>query len=334
MKIFEEIGNAKTIAISGHLDPDGDAIGASVGLLLFLKKALHDVRIDVLSGNVKDSLKRYMPNVNDICFDGISDVEKYDVFIMLDTADDRLGNATEYYNNAVKKINIDHHESNSGCGDVSYIKPDVSSTSELIYDIIEDSVLPDGRKGSELIDEDIARALYIGIITDTGVFKYSNTSERTMQVGGRLMTYLKTIEPGTLIDNIFYAKSYIQNQILGRALLESMLFRDGTCIVSVLDEKTMDFYHVDGKDTDGIVSQLMLTDGVKIAIFLHEIKPMTYKVSLRSDGSVNVAAIASFYGGGGHDRAAGCTINAPYHDIINNISDSIDIQLAGKQENK
>ncbi len=324
MNILEEVRGARTIGIAGHENPDGDAIGASMGLALYLEKQLPDVRIDVFAGDVKDSIRRYMPGIEQIRFDYHTDVERYDVFFDLDTASDRLAGAKPYFDRAVRKINIDHHESNPGDGDVNYIRPEASSTCELIYDLIDPAK----------ITEPVARALYIGIITDTGVFKYSNTSRHTMEAAGDLISHHLTPEPGVLINEIFYGKTYLQNQILGRALLESMLFRNGTCIVSVIDHRTMEFYHVGPKDMDGIASQLMLTEGVQCAIFMYEVKPMTYKVSLRSDGSINVADIARFYGGGGHERAAGCTCNALYHDIINNISDSIDIQMkrkAGKQ---
>ncbi|WP_130837024.1 DHH family phosphoesterase [Lachnoclostridium sp. Marseille-P6806] len=327
MRILEEIRNAKTVGISGHVNPDGDAVGSAVGLGLFIEKALPGARVDIFAEDFKESLREYMPATDRICFEPRADVSRYDVFIAVDTADDRLGDVRPFFRNAVRTINIDHHESNTGCAMTNYIYPDASSTCELVYDLIMKETLPDGKPAETLLDEPIARALYIGLITDTGVFRYANTSEHTMRVGGHLLRFLREVEPGELIDGIFYKKSYIQHQILGRALLESMLIRGGTCIVSVIDRRTMSFYHAESKDMDGIVSQLMLTSGVHVAIFLYEIAPLTYKVSLRSDGCVNVANIAAFYGGGGHDRAAGCTINAPYHDIINNISDSIDIQL-------
>jgi phosphoesterase RecJ-like protein len=315
LKIYDEVKNAASIAVSGHVNPDGDAAGATAAMYLFLKKAVPGAKIVAFCGEMGDTLRENLPAAEEFCFDGITDVEKFDVFICLDTADDRLGAAQKYFHTARKTVNIDHHRTNTGCGDVNYIVPTASSTCELVYNVIDDS----------LIDEPIARALYIGIITDTGVFKYSNTSPRTMEIAGCLMSH--GVDTSTLIDDVFYRKSYLENQILGRALLESVLFRDGTCIFSVLNRQTMDFYGVGPKNMEGIVSQLMLTEGVKCAIFMYETEPLTYKVSMRSNGEINVADIAAFYGGGGHSRAAGCTVNATYRDIINNISDSIDIQM-------
>ena len=119
----------------------------------------------------------------------------------------------------------------------------------------------------------------------------------------------------------------MQNQILGRALLESILFMDGRCIVSAIDRKTMDFYNAKPGDLEGIVSQLRVTKGVECAIFMYQTGLQEYKVSLRSNGRVDVAKIASYFGGGGHVRAAGCTLQGTYYDCINNLSLHIEKQL-------
>ena len=102
---------------------------------------------------------------------------------------------------------------------------------------------------------------------------------------------------------------------------------DGRCIFSSIDLKTMEFYKVVPKDLDGIVSQLRITKGVECAIFLYQTNTLEYKVSLRSNGKVDVAAIASYFGGGGHVRAAGCTMQGTVHDCVNNLSEQIEKQL-------
>ena len=109
--------------------------------------------------------------------------------------------------------------------------------------------------------------------------------------------------------------------------MESILFMDGQCIVSAIDKKTMDFYEVTSKDMDGIASQLRQTKDVECAIFMYEIDPQVWKVSLRSGGKVDVSKVAEFFSGGGHVRAAGCTLNGTVHDVINNLSAHIEKQL-------
>ena len=107
----------------------------------------------------------------------------------------------------------------------------------------------------------------------------------------------------------------------------SLLFMDGKCVVSMIDRRTMNFYRAEPYDLDGIVSQLRNTKGVECAIFMYELKSLEYKVSLRSNGAVDVAKIAAFFGGGGHVRAAGVTMQGTFHDIVNNLSAQIALQM-------
>ena len=312
-KILEELRGAKTIGISGHIRPDGDCVGSCMGLYLFLKKALPEAEVKVYlerPADIYDCIK----GVEHIAEAG-SEPEILDVFIALDAGKERLGEAEKYFDAAKKTINIDHHISNKGTGDINYIVPDASSTSELVFDVIDE----------EMLDADIAQALYMGIVHDTGVFQYSNTKPKTLKTAAKLIEY--GFDFSRLIDTTFYEKTYIQNQILGRALLESILFLDGKCIVSVVDRKTMDFYGARPSDLDGIVSQLRSTKGVECAVFMYETGLQEYKVSMRSCGGVDVASIASYFGGGGHVRAAGCTMKGTFHDVINNLSLHIEKQL-------
>ena len=315
MKLYEEVKDALTIGIGGHERPDGDCVGSVMGLYLYLKKVCPNAKVQVLLEKPADIFS-CIKDIDEIHSDFTTEVEKFDVFFALDTAKERLGEAEKYFDQAVKKINIDHHVSNSGSGDMNYIVPGASSTSELIYDLIEDK---------SALDEEIARALYIGIIHDTGVFQYSNTSPSTLRAAAELISY--GLDFSKLIEETFYEKTYVQNQILGRALLESILFMDGKCVVSMLDKKTMNFYRAQPHDLEGIVSQLRNTKGVECAIFMYQTDVMEYKVSLRSSGGVNVARVAEFFGGGGHARAAGATMRGTFHDIVNNLSNRIAIQM-------
>lgn len=315
MNILEEVKGAKTIGISGHIRPDGDCVGSVMGLYLYLSKACPEAKIVAMIEKPAD-IFNCISQVEKIHSDFKTDVEVFDAFIVLDASGDRIGEAQPYFEQAKKKINIDHHISNKGCGDVNYILPDASSACELVYDVIEHK---------ELLDEEIAKALYIGMVHDTGVFQYSNTSPKTLRTAAELISY--GFDFSKLIDETFYEKTYVQNQILGRALLESFLFMEGRCIVSMVDKKLMNFYHVVPHDLDGIVSQLRYTKGVDCAIFMYQLDSMEYKVSLRSNGRVDVAKVASFFGGGGHVKAAGVTMQGTFHDIVNNLSAQIAEQI-------
>ena len=316
MNIYEEVKEAKTIGISGHIRPDGDCVGSCMGLYLYLKKVCPTAAIQVMLEKPADVFS-CISGIDDISSDFKPITEKFDVYIALDSEKSRIGDAEIFFDQAKKRINIDHHISNAnGSGDVNYIVPTASSASELVYDVIGDK---------SAMDADIAKALYIGIIHDTGVFQYSNTSPKTMKIAAELISY--GFDFSELIDKTFYEKTYIQNQILGRALLESILFMDGRCIVSMIDKKTMAFYNADSHDLEGIVNQLRNTKGVECGIFLYQTDTLEYKVSLRSNGGVDVAKVASFFGGGGHVRAAGVTMQGTFYDIVNNLSAQIENQL-------
>ena len=219
------------------------------------------------------------------------------------------------FENAKDTICIDHHISNVGYAALNFIEPQSSSASEVLYELLDDTK----------IDSDVATALYLGIAHDTGVFKYSCTSKRTMEIAGALIA--KGIDINTLLDQTFYHKSYVQNQILGRVLLESILLLNGKVIASCVTQKMMQFYGATTADLDGIVEQLRVTDGVEMAVLVHELEPLVYKVSMRANDKIDVAAIASRFGGGGHVKAAGCTMTGTYYDIMNTLLELADIQL-------
>ena len=210
--------------------------------------------------------------------------------------------------------------SNPGFADVNHVHGEISSASEVLYKLLN----------KEKIDLDIATAIYTGMIHDTGVFQYSSTSPDTMRIAGDLME--KGVDFSNIIDESFYQKSYIQNQVMGRVLAESIMLLDGKCIVGYMKLRDMDFYGVKPSDLDGIVSQLRLTKGVEVAMFIYEHESQVFKVSLRSNGAVDVSKIASYFGGGGHVKAAGCDLAGSMYDVINNISEQIEKQLLGQDK--
>lgn len=314
MNLLKEIGQAKKIGISGHVRPDGDCIGSCLAVYNYLKNANKDFDLTLYLQAPSDVFD-FLPNSDKVntSFVGIND---FDVYIALDSGDlSRIGDAEPFFRKAKKTICIDHHMSNQGYGDVSLVVADASSTCEVLYDVFD----------KEYIDDAVATCLYTGIIHDTGVLQYSNTSKKTFDIIGQLKSF--DINTSKIIDETFYQKTYVQNQLLGRVLTESILIMDGKIIAGVVSQKMMRFYDAKPTDLEGIVNQLLYTKGVEVAIFMHEIRSTEYKVSMRSNGKVNVADIAVFFGGGGHVRAAGCMMNGTYHDVLNNLTEHIEKQL-------
>jgi len=138
----------------------------------------------------------------------------------------------------------------------------------------------------------------------------------------------KGVSASKVIDDSFYRKTYMQNQILGRCLLESILLLDGKIIFSAVSQKMMELYGAVPADLDGIIDQLRVTEGVEVAILVREEGSQNHKISMRSNGKVDVSKICCLFGGGGHKMAAGCMMTGSVHDVINNLSGQIEHQLA------
>ena len=316
-KIASELKGIKRAAIAGHVRPDGDCVGSCMGLYLYLRENYPEIETDVYLEQPRDafSLISHLDEIRTVC----GGDEVYDVFFLIDTStSDRIGVASEAYQKARKRICIDHHVSNKGFGDINVVKPDVSSASEVLFGLLDE----------EKVSKQAAEAIYMGMAHDTGVFKFSSATPETMRIAAKLME--KGIDFTRIIDETFYRKSYVQNQILGRCLMESIMLLNGKCIIGCIRKRDMEFYGVEPKDLDGIVDQLRITKGVEVAVFLYEVKTQEFKVSMRSNGPVDVNMVASYFSGGGHVKAAGCTMQGSVYDVINNLTGHIEKQIKEK----
>ena len=263
-KITSELKGVKTAGIAGHVRPDGDCVGACMGLYLYLKTNYPEIETDVYLEEPKSGFS-FIQGLDQVKTE-YDENKKYDVFFVLDTSEkNRIGVAIAGYESAGRTICIDHHISNKGFGDINVIRPEISSASELLYTLLE----------KEKITKETAEAIYTGIAHDTGVFQYTCTSPQTMRIAAELMEM--GIDFSEIIDKSFYEKSYVQNQILGRCLMESILIMDGKVIVGYIRKRDMEFYGVEPKDLDGIVQQLRVTKGVEVAIFIYEVKTQEFK---------------------------------------------------------
>lgn len=313
-KIENYLEEVKNVGITGHRRPDGDCIGSCLGLYNYLTKNYPELSVSLYLESIADKFV-FLKNSDKIIFNTEKD-EEFDLFIVLDSSDlERIGETVKYFDKAKKTLCIDHHISNNNFAMENVVDAKLSSASELLYMMLDE----------DKVDKYVAEALYLGIVHDSGVFKYSNTSYNTMAIAGKLME--KGIDFTSIIDDTFYTKTYVQNQILGRALLESVVFYDGKCIFSVVKKDEFDFYNITSADLDGVVEQLRITKGVEVAIFMYETEPMEYKISLRSKSEVDVSKVAEYFGGGGHIRAAGVMMHGTVYDVINNLSEQISLQL-------
>lgn len=318
LNLNKELQTVKTAAILGHVRPDGDCIGSCLALYNYITTYFPEIEAKVY---LQDFMPEFLmlKNADKIEHD-YSEDKVFDICFSLDSADRaRHGEFIKYFDAAKRTVGIDHHISNQGFADEHLIISDASATAEIMYELI----------GKEYLTKEIAECLYLGIAHDTGVFQYSNASPKTFRAVADLLE--TGIDGSKLVDETFYQKSYVQNQIMGKTLVESILLMQGKVIVGVVKQEDMKFYGITPKALDGIVSQLRYTRGVEVAIFLYELEPQRYKVSMRSNGKVDVNQVARYFGGGGHVKAAGCEISGNYYDIVNNLTLHIEFQL---QESK
>lgn len=300
-----QLKNVRSVGISGHVRPDGDCVGSCLAVYNYIKDYYPQIEADLYLEPIPNIFKflSRSAQIRSVC----EEREPYDLFIAQDCGDaGRLGKAAIYFEQAKKTICIDHHVSNRNFADENYIFPQASSTSELVFDLLDE----------EKITKEIAECIYVGIIHDTGVFQYSATSAKTMNIAGRLME--KGINFPEIVDKTFYTKTFNQNRILGQALIDARSELDGAVITSVITREQMKAYDVLPKHLDGIVNQLRVTKDAEAAVFLYETED-GYKVSMRSNGKIDVAKISMEFGGGGHVRAAGVSMEGSAEKILEKI---------------
>lgn len=310
----EKLTGVTSVGISGHVRPDGDCVGSTLAVYNYIQQYYPEIEVDLYLEHFPDVF-HFLKNADKVHHDSEAD-KVFDLFLVLDCGDvDRLGANVKYYNAAKSTVCIDHHISNSSFADDNYIFPDASSTCELVFELMEEN----------RITKEIAECLYTGMVHDTGIFQYSCTSAKTMNIGGILME--KGIDYPKIVDETFYTKTYDQNRILGQALLKSQLYLDAKVIVTYLTQEEMKEFHCTPKMLDGIVNQLRVTKGTEVAVFLYQNEDGSYKASFRVNGECNVAEIAQHFGGGGHVKAAGCNIKGEIDEVISLVLAEIEKKL-------
>lgn len=312
--LASQLEGVASVAILGHVRPDGDCVGSCLATWNYIRTWYPHIKARVYLEPIPN-IFRFLAGADQICHE-FSGEEPYDLCIVQDCGDiGRLGGAAGYFADAKRTVCIDHHVSNSSFADENHIFPDASATSELVFELMEE----------ERVTKDIAACLYVGIVHDTGVFQYSSTSPKTMNIAGRLMS--TGIDFTRIVDETFYTKTWNQNRILGKALTESKMYLEGACIAALVTAEDMKRFDVLPKHLDGIVNQLRVTKGVELAIFLYENEDKSYKVSMRSNGKVNAAKIAMNHSGGGHVMAAGATMTGTPEEILADLLKEVKEQL-------
>lgn len=292
--ISETLFSAGRVVLFPHINPDGDSVGACAALSLALRGA--GVECYVCSGPAP----QYTHHINREPFTKDPDkVQNPDIAVAVDcSAEHRLDSRLAAFRSGKVKMCIDHHENEEGFGDLYYIDEGAAAACEIVYDVITAA-------GAD-ITRDIANALYTGIVTDTGGFRYSNTTPKTHETAAELM---KTgVDHLGIMVNLYNNKSLVKVRCESKAIEKMLLFAEGKGVISYLTSGEMAALDARPEHADEIIDRLRDIEGVEMAAYLEE-REEGIKVSMRAKTDSSVLDICTRNGGGGHRKAAGCTMH-------------------------
>jgi phosphoesterase RecJ-like protein len=314
-KLILEMKKSENIVILPHIQADGDGLGASLALGLALKKMSKKVKI-LLEEPISFTYE-FLPGkeLTQLYSQGIeSEFEKYDLAIALDTGDiERLGKRAPIFEKSKVTINIDHHNTNSEFACFNYVQAGLSSVGEMMYSLLDIMELN--------IDKDIATCLYTSIISDTGGFRYSNTKPDTHRIAAELID--KGVDVAEISRRVFETNSLEKIKLMAHAINSLQLYEDGKIAIISIGEQTMKDEGATEDDCNGMVNIGRDIQGVEVAIMLRECDDNSVKVNLRSNGYLDVSAIANQFSGGGHKKASGCIVKGSLEEVKIKLVDSI-----------
>lgn len=292
MTIDEMLEQANSVAIFGHVRPDGDCAGSTLGLFNYIRDNYPAIDVNVFIERIPESYG-IINGANQIVHE--YDGRDVDLAFLMDTPSfERVGaNGAACFNKAKFTCNIDHHISNPlNLCNVNIVEPDASSASEVLF-----WHLP-----IEKVSKNTANSLYLGIVHDTGAFKFSSTSKRTMNAVGELID--KGVDFARIINDTYYTRTYKQTQVTGYVMQNCKLALNGKVVYAFITSEEMEKFGVTAPELGTVVDTLREVGGTEVTIFLYPVNGK-YKISLRSNYIVDVNAVVKSFGGGGHVRAAG-----------------------------
>jgi len=293
--ILAEIQRCTTFLISVHRNPDGDALGSQLALMLALEKMNKIVTLHNL--DPVPEIYRFLPH-GDRIRTGVPITGRYDACIVLDSDPPRTG-LFEPSCPADTLINIDHHVTNPSSWPHTWLDAHAAATGEMVYRLVRDMGVA--------IDPEIALCLYTAIFTDTGSFRYSNTSADSMKIAAALLE--AGADPWLVTEHVYESFAYARLKLLGTVLASMERSDDGRIAWVVVTDELFRQTGTSSEDTDNFVNYVRSVKGVEVAILFRQTAAEQYKISLRSKGRVDMSALAQALGGGGHKNAAGSTID-------------------------
>ncbi len=309
-KIIHQLRQSDEILLASHVNPDGDALGSLIAMALALEK--WGKRTTMYNESPIPAVYRFLPAVDRIVR-RIDRPDAYDAVVILDCSDiERIGALADRDHQFSRIINIDHHLSNSRFGDLRHVDTAACSTAEIVYRLIKSIDIA--------VDPDIATLIYTGILTDTGSFRFANTNRTAFSVCLELIE--NGVDPYTVAQHVYGTYSIGRIKLLNLALDSIEIAENGKLSFMMLTRDMLEETGTQPEDVDGMINYAKSIKDVKVAVLIQESfngakerGKNHFYVSLRSDGSVDVAALASSFGGGGHHRAAGFSADTTLSDL-------------------
>jgi len=318
-QIIESVKEARRILITSHLDPDGDSIGSQLALKGWLKDSSKEVRI-INQGKIPS---KYLFLEEERAIEDFDPAKAIDwtadlIFVLECPNLERIGEVKKLLNEGTKVINIDHHPDNSFFGDISYVDTQACALGEIIYELLT--------YAGYSLNKATATQLYSAILTDTGRFRFSNTTPKALRIGAELVAL--GANPKEINNQIYYNNSDSALKLLGFLLLNLETYADGKISFLVIDQHTLEELKVSKEDTEGFVDYSLFLKGAEVGVLFTQKNDSRTKVSLRSQNSFDVSALARIFGGGGHRNAAGCTVDQDLNSTKELILKKIEEQLS------
>lgn len=300
----------QVFVLTMHVNPDGDAFGSTLGLYHSLKKMGKEVQIWLDDKKIPEKFA-FLPGYEQVKLLQEETPIKADLVISLDASTaERIGRIPQVVQAPV--LNIDHHVSNTEYADYLYLKPDYAATGELVGELLLSCAMP--------LEEDSANCLYLALATDTGFFKYANTTAHTLEMAAAMVAH--GAKPNVLSE-AFEMRTDQELEALKQVLPSLSYSYDGRVCGLVVPKEVMS---LEGISTDGFIDYPRSLKGVEVAYLLKYVDDETTRVSLRSK-QVNVIPIAETFGGGGHERASGCTIHAGLDEAKKRLLEAMKVGL-------
>lgn len=312
------IQSASEFLITSHVDPDGDAVGSSLGLKLALQDMGKSAEV-VLESPLPESLA-FLPAAETIRRPGEVRRQYGAAFLLDSSSEERAGEVlARCLAPGARVAVIDHHWGNDGAGTVRLVNPEASATAELVYDLLELLRVP--------ISPEIAECLYTGILSDTGGFRYANTSSRTLRVAARLVE--RGARASRVAEALYATKTGPSLRILGLALASLETRSGGRIGAMTISQEMFEKAGAKPEDADGIVQYAKALAGARVGILVQELARGEIRASLRSDGSVDVNQVAGEFGGGGHRNAAGLRVKGDLIQVRENLIRTLERAMNG-----